>query len=108
MVYSVNYEPEAVNDLDQVTQTTRVRIFKKIEWLKNNFDQTSPLPLTGNFSGFYKLRIGDYRIIYEFDRENRIIYINRIGHRREIYEEYRRSQSLRSPPRSRTHRPEQF
>ena len=87
MAYSVNYEPEAVNDLDQLTQTTRVRILKKIEWLNNNFDQISPLPLTGNLSGFYKLRIGDYRVIYEFDKENQIIYVNRIGHRREIYQE---------------------
>ena len=39
MAYSVKYEPEAVNDLDQLTQTTRIRILKKIEWLKNNFDQ---------------------------------------------------------------------
>ena len=87
MIYSVNYEPEAVNDLDQLTQTTRVRILKKIEWLKSNFDQILPLPLTGNLSGFYKLRIGDYRVIYEFDKENCIIYVNRIGDRREIYEE---------------------
>jgi len=87
MAYSVNYEPEAVTDLDQLTQTTRVRILKKIEWLKNNFDQISPLPLTGKLSGFYKLRIGDYRVIYEFDKENHILYINRIGHRREIYQE---------------------
>ena len=69
MAYSVKYEPEAVNDLDQLTQTTRIRILKKIEWLKNNFDQISPLSLTGNLSGFYKLRIGDYRVIYEFDKE---------------------------------------
>ncbi|MBD2288435.1 type II toxin-antitoxin system RelE/ParE family toxin [Microcystis wesenbergii FACHB-1317] len=87
MAYSVKYEPEAVNDLDQLTQTTRIRILKKIEWLKNNFDQISPLSLTGNLSGFYKLRIGDYRVIYEFDKEKYIIYVNRIGHRREIYEE---------------------
>ncbi|REJ58006.1 MAG: type II toxin-antitoxin system RelE/ParE family toxin [Microcystis aeruginosa TA09] len=87
MAYSVKYEPEAVNDLDQLTQTTRIRILKKIEWLKNNFDQILSLSLTGNLSGFYKLRIGDYRVIYEFDKEKYIIYVNRIGHRREIYEE---------------------
>jgi len=66
MAYSVKYEPEAVNDLDQLTQTTRIRILKKIEWLKNNFDQILSLSLTGNLSGFYKLRIGDYRVICEF------------------------------------------
>ncbi len=73
MAYSIKYEPEAVNDLDQLTQTTRIRILKKIEWLKGNLDQILPLPLTGNLSGFYKLKIGDYRVIYEFDQENCII-----------------------------------
>ncbi|MDB9433414.1 type II toxin-antitoxin system RelE family toxin [Microcystis aeruginosa] len=45
----------------------------------------TPLPLTREWSGFYKLRVGDYRVIYEFDRESRIIII-RVGHRSEVYD----------------------
>ncbi|WP_230400971.1 type II toxin-antitoxin system RelE/ParE family toxin [Microcystis aeruginosa] len=44
----------------------------------------TPLPLTREWSGFYKLRVGDYRVIYEFDRESRIII--RVGHRSEVYD----------------------
>ncbi len=33
----------------------------------------------------YRLRAGDYRIIYEFDREKNILYLIAIGHRREVY-----------------------
>nr|WP_232023874.1 type II toxin-antitoxin system RelE/ParE family toxin [Microcystis viridis] len=44
----------------------------------------TPLPLTREWSGFYKLRVGDYRVIYEFDRESRIIII--VGHRSEVYD----------------------
>jgi len=33
-----------------------------------------------------KLRVGDYRVIYEFDRESRIIIIVRVGHRSEVYD----------------------
>jgi mRNA interferase RelE/StbE len=38
-----------------------------------------------SLSGFYKLRVGDYRIIYEFERENKLIIIIKIAHRSEIY-----------------------
>ncbi|GAX34657.1 type II toxin-antitoxin system RelE family toxin [Nodularia sp. NIES-3585] len=64
----------------------RLRVLNKIEWLTVNFEQISTLPLTGEWSGFYKLRVGDYRVIYEFDIENQLIIIARIGHRREIYQ----------------------
>ena len=85
MAYSVSFEPESIDDLDQIYQVMSVRILKKIQWLSINFEKISPLPLTGQWSGFYKLRVGDYRVIYEFDIENQLIFIARVGHRREIY-----------------------
>ncbi|WP_320073095.1 type II toxin-antitoxin system RelE/ParE family toxin [Nostoc sp. MG11] len=45
----------------------------------------TPLPLTGEWSGFYKLRVGDYRVIYEFEIESQLIIITKVGHRSEIY-----------------------
>jgi len=85
MAYSVSFEPESVDDLDKISQVVRMRILKKIQWLGANLEKISPLPLTGQWSGFYKLRVGDYRVIYEFDIENQLIFITKIGHRREIY-----------------------
>jgi mRNA interferase RelE/StbE len=63
----------------------RLRILNKIQWLSVNFEQITPLSLTGQWLGFYKLRVGDYRVIYELDIEEQLIIIIRIGHRREIY-----------------------
>ncbi|NET62080.1 MAG: type II toxin-antitoxin system RelE/ParE family toxin [Symploca sp. SIO2E6] len=85
MSYALSFEPESITDLDNLTQAVRVRILNKIDWLRNNFEQISPLPLTANWSGFYKLRVGDYRVIYEFDVELQVIIIVRVGHRSEIY-----------------------
>ncbi|MEI6428896.1 MAG: type II toxin-antitoxin system RelE/ParE family toxin [Pseudanabaena sp. ELA607] len=85
MAYSVSFEPESIDDLDEIPQIMRLRILKKIQWLSINFEKISPLPLTGQWSGFYKLRVGDYRVIYEFDIENQLIFIARVGHREEIY-----------------------
>ena len=62
MSYQVTLEIEAINDLDQLTSVIRKRIINKIEWLSLNSEQISHLPLTGQWSSFYKLRAGDYRI----------------------------------------------
>lgn len=43
-------------------------------------------PLTGQFSGLYRYRFGDYRIIYEIHQKELHIYIVAIGHRKNIYD----------------------
>jgi mRNA interferase RelE/StbE len=85
MSYSVSFESESITDLDNLDQVVRLRILNKIQWLSLNFEQITPLSLTGQWSGFYRLRVGDYRVIYELDIEEQLIIIIRIGHRREIY-----------------------
>ncbi|MBW4650858.1 MAG: type II toxin-antitoxin system RelE/ParE family toxin [Kastovskya adunca ATA6-11-RM4] len=85
MSYLVEYEPEAFADLERLTQAVRERVINKINWLAENFDQITPQPLTADLSGFFKLRVGDYRVIYEFNREERVVFIDRIRHRREVY-----------------------
>jgi len=85
MSYSISFEPESITDLDNLAQVVQLRILNKIEWLSINFEQITPLPLTGEWSGFYKLRVGDYRVIYEFDIESQLIIITKVGHRSEIY-----------------------
>lgn len=86
MSYSVEYEPEALADLERLTQAVRERVINKITWLAENFDQSTPQALTDNLSGFFKLRVGDYRVIYEFSRDDEVISIDRIRHRREVYD----------------------
>ncbi|MEI2582216.1 type II toxin-antitoxin system RelE family toxin [Scytonema sp. PRP1] len=86
MSYLVEYEPEALVSLERLTLVVRKRIISKIIWLAENFDQITPQPLTRDLSGFYKLIVGDYRVIYDFNTEERIITIDKIGHRREIYQ----------------------
>lgn len=86
MSYLVEYETEAIDDLSKLTSSIQKRIVNKIKWLSENFDKINHQSLKGNLSEFYKFRVGDYRIIYEFDLETKIIFIDRIGHRREIYD----------------------
>jgi len=62
------------------------RILRKIRWLSDNFNDVNPQALSANLSGLFKLRVGDYRVIYSFDAEIQIITIHQIGHRRDIYD----------------------
>ncbi len=84
--WAVEFETQAITDLDQIAATTRERILRKINWLALNFDQITPEALKGDLSDFYKLRIGDYRVIYDLGSLSQTIVIVRVGHRREIYE----------------------
>jgi len=74
MSYLVEYEPEAFADLERLTQAVMERVINKINWLAENFDQITPQSLTADLSGFFKLRVGDYRVIYEFNLEERVIF----------------------------------
>ncbi len=86
MSYELKIEPDALSNFKKMTPNLQSRILKKIRWFANNFENMTPLPLTANLQGFFKLRVGDYRIIYTFDDNLQLITVHRIGHRREIYD----------------------
>jgi len=86
MCYSLELKQKAIDQLTKINPSIQQRIIKKLQWFEENFEKTIPLPLTGNLSGFYKIRRGDYRVIYTFEISNKIITIHEIGHRKDIYE----------------------
>ena len=85
-MYRIVILPRAIRSLDSLDKPVARRIVDKLSWLSENFDRVTPLPLKGGFSGAYKLRIGDWRVIYSFDKASRSITIHLIGHRSQIYE----------------------
>jgi len=43
-------------------------------------------PLTGNMAGLWSYRVGNFRIIYQIQNKEKVVFIITIGHRREVYE----------------------
>ncbi len=43
------------------------------------------LSLAGNLSGLNKLKVGDYRALYEINHNKKVITVHKIGHRWDIY-----------------------
>jgi mRNA interferase RelE/StbE len=86
MSYTLQYKSEALGNIEQLDRQIQSRIIKKITWLAENFEDITPLALSASLVGAYKLRVGDYRVIYEFSEVDENITVLKIGHRSEIYE----------------------
>ena len=84
-MYQVVFLPNALDDLSKLDKSTAKRIISRIEWFSENIENISPTPLKSRLSGFYKLRIGDWRVIYEISKKVKTLYIYKIGHRKDIY-----------------------
>lgn len=84
-MYSLRILDAATHDLAGLDRQIATRIVKRVRWLAENFDSIKPQSLTGDLSELYKLRVGDYRVLYEILREEKTLVVHSIGHRREIY-----------------------
>ena len=86
MNYRIEWEQDAVDALEKLDEAVVQRILLRISWLPTNLDNVKPQVLTASLSSYFKLRVGDYRVIYSIVRENRLLVIEDVGHRRNIYE----------------------
>jgi mRNA interferase RelE/StbE len=79
----IEWAESATKDLDKLDTPIARRISKRITWLSNSFQSVVPERLAGGLKGTFKLRVGDWRVVYTV--EGNTIVIQFIGHRREIY-----------------------
>ncbi len=84
-MYGVRILQAATRDLEGLDKPIAHRITERINWLAANLEDLRPEPLKADLAGFYKFRIGDYRIVYEIIHDEKLIVIHQIGHRSEIY-----------------------
>lgn len=83
--YSIQSTKRASNDLAALDASVGRRIVDRIRWLSENLDSINPEALTGDMAGLFKLRVGNYRVVYEIFRDRQIILLHWIGHRRDVY-----------------------
>jgi mRNA interferase RelE/StbE len=60
----IEWAEGAIQDLEKLDSVVARRVLKKITWFSKNFEQLIPEPLSGEFRGTYKLRVGDWRVVY--------------------------------------------
>ncbi len=84
MSYTIEFRPSARCDLKDIPKEILYRIGRKIDSLADNPRPTGVEKLAGNESS-YRVRVGDYRILYEIRDSVLLVVIVRIRHRREAY-----------------------
>ena len=84
-MYHIRVLEEASRELARLDKPVGRRIAERVNWLAANLDSVRPEALTGDLIGLNKLRVGDYRVIYEVIRNEKTIVVHAVGHRREIY-----------------------
>jgi mRNA interferase RelE/StbE len=84
-VYSVNFAPRTESQLKKIPKNIRDQIFDRIEKLKVNPRPENIEPLRGADIGLFRIRQGDYRIVYSIQDQKLMVLIVRVVHRKEVY-----------------------
>jgi mRNA interferase RelE/StbE len=82
-VYELFLLAPAQKDLDKFETPAFARILKKLRALSEDARPPGCLKLTGEDG--YRLRIGEYRVLYRIDDALKRVYIYRIKHRKDVY-----------------------
>ena len=87
MTWSIIYHPDVTEDLESVGPSAARRIMRAIDSKLATAPTEFGATLSGNLANFRKLRIGDYRVVYQVREKTVIVFVLAIGPRRdkEIY-----------------------
>ena len=83
-MYRVLLERGAEKDLDRLSSEIHHRMIAAIRVLATNPRPSGCRKLAGSKND-WRIRVGDYRVIYEIADEIRVVRVNRARHRREVY-----------------------
>ena len=82
--YNIKFKPSVHKDLRRLPKAIVSRVVKRIEDLESEPFPHQSVKLSGT-ERLYRIRVGDYRIVYEVDTQVRQITIHYIRHRRQVY-----------------------
>ena len=83
MKYRIEFKRSAAKALKQLPKQDRRRIRDKIDSLAENLPDPATTKMKGD-NPFHRVRVGDYRIIYEVREDTVLILVLKIGHREEV------------------------
>ncbi len=81
MEYKIEFKPRSLKDLRSINADDAQKILAKIRAMEN--DLAGNVKRLTEFESQYRLRVGNYRVLFDVESDNIIIY--RVKHRREAY-----------------------
>lgn len=83
--YRIAYSNQAQKAIKKLSKNIASKIVEKLSDLVSGNENLDVKKLSGYEDARYRLRVGDYRIIYAVWEHQVVVYIIEVGHRREIY-----------------------
>ncbi|MFQ5980132.1 MAG: type II toxin-antitoxin system RelE/ParE family toxin [Candidatus Heimdallarchaeota archaeon] len=84
MGYQIFFHPKAHSALEKLNSSLYEQIVNKIRELKNNPEIGTHL----KYAKFWRLKVQDYRVIYEIQAAEKKVIILYIGHRKNVYDKF--------------------
>ncbi|MGD0092869.1 MAG: type II toxin-antitoxin system RelE/ParE family toxin [Planctomycetota bacterium] len=81
MHYDVQFKPRAERDMKNLPREIAGRIVEKLDFMRE--DLHGDVKRLTNFTPEYRLRVGDYRVLFEL--EGPVVVVYRVVHRRDAY-----------------------
>ena len=85
-MYSIRFKKSAEKEFEKLPSHSIQRVAKAIDALAANPRPVGSKKLEGQKESLWRVRVGDYRIIYFIEEFIKIVEIRRIGHRKDVYE----------------------
>lgn len=82
--YQIRWKRSAAKELKKLPQATLLRILQSVESLATDPRPPGCRKLTGA-EHTYRIRVGDYRVLYTIEDDAVLVEIIRVGHRRDVY-----------------------
>lgn len=83
-MYRIQFKSSAAQQLDRLDGAVRVRVDRKVDELAENPRPAGAKKLKGS-SELWRVRVGDYRVIYSIHDDVLLILVVKIGHRGDVY-----------------------
>ena len=87
MVWTIEFLPEAAKELRKLDRQVAARIVRTLEERIAPLDDPRQIgsALVGEHAGYWRWRIGDFRVVARVEEERITVLVVRVAHRREVY-----------------------
>jgi len=92
MTYTVTMTRSATKALEALDKPTRRRVWARIRALADDPRPRGVKALSQPLKGYYRLRVGQYRVVYAVDDREALVRVGRLGTRRSIHDEVERAE----------------
>jgi len=84
-MFTVKVSKQAVKFIKKLNEPQLSRVKSKIKLLENWPVEMDVKAMKGNYKGYFRLRIGDVRVIFYPDSKTNVIFVDAIGFRGDVY-----------------------